>query len=398
MNSGTIVTNALNRCLLPVNDYAQRDMAYGMLNEIVQTIHSLRDWKFKKARFSFQTQTSIEEYALHKLADSIMLNTLRGTNPVRRLKYEPTHDFYHRRPYELATGAPYFYRDGEQAGVQVQPSASSIITFSSSLSNYTTGTADVLYGRSFALISTGVITLDMLGRFFRVGTDDKRYRIIKVYPISAGTYRIDIDAPYEGTTSTSTAYAIGDIGQKVTVLGLLDNDSVYEEEVQLDGATAVVTIQSFASLVRISKNDKTAGYISATSNSGGITNIVLDPGETQAEFTTIKLYPIPTEQETIEYEAYTKHPYLYKYNDVPLIPNQFHELLVLDLIYKLKSEFLNQTVPQELIVRRSELFEALESWDSNVSDWLASPETEEQTQSERRGTNLPNNYGTDDGF
>lgn len=397
MNSGTIVTNALNRCLLPVNDYAQREMAYGMLNEVVQSLWNMRRWRFRKSSFFFETSSGQTEYALHKLANEIVMNTMRGNDPVRAIKFRPSDQLFKERPYEFESGDPYWYYDGEMVGVQVQPSASSAITIQSSLANYTTGTADVAYGRPFALISTGVITFDMLGRFFRVGTDDKRYRIIKVYPVSGSSYKIDLDAPYEGTTSGAASYAIGDLGQKATVIGILDNGAIYEEEIHLNGSSGVTTNATFSALIRISKSDKTHGYITATSNGAVVTNITLDPGETEADFRTIKLYMIPTKTERIDYESYGKHPLLYKYNDAPLIPSGHHEILQIDLIIKLKSEFLGESVPQDVIDRRKELFESLESFDNDLSDWTIIPETHKESRN-FKDTNLPNSYGYDDGF
>ena len=397
MNSGTIVTNALNRCLLPVNDYAQRDMAYGMLNEVVQSLWNERRWRFRKSSFFFETASGQTEYILHKLANEILMNTMRGNDPVRRIRFRPSDELFKERPYDFESGDPHWYYDGEMVGVQVQPSATSAIAIQSSLANYTTGTADVSYGRPFALISTGVITLDMLGRFFRVGTDDKRYRIIKVYPTSAGSYRIDLDSPYEGTTSGSASYAIGDLGQKATVLGILDNGSIYEEEIQLNGSSSVSTNATFSALIRISKSDRTHGYITATSNGAVVTNITLDPGETEADFRTIKMYMIPSKTERIDYESYGKHPLLYKYNDTPLIPSGHHELIQLDLIIKLRTEFLNEDVAPSVLSRRKELFESLESCDNDLSDWTIIPETQEES-SNYRNTNLPNSYGHDDGF
>ena len=396
MNSGTIVTKALNRCLLPVNDYATRDIVYGMLNEVVQYRWSAGNSKMRSSRFFFNTASGIEEYALHKLSDGVMMNTMRGSSPVRKISYEPTSDFYQRRNYDLETGDPYFYRDGTYSGVQVQPSASSVITLSSSLANFTTGTVDAMYGRLFFNF-TGTITLDMVGRFVRVGTDDKRYRIVKVHPASGGLTRVDVDSPYEGVSAAAASFAIGDVGQKATVLGLLDNDSVYEEEIQLNGSTTVATNASFASLIRISKSDKTHGYISATSNAGVVTNVTLDPGETEADFKTIKLYPIPTKTERIEFESYSRHPNLYKFNDVPLLPSQFHELLLIDLIIKIKDEFIHEAISQTLLERQSKLETALDSWSNNIDDWTASPSTDDFSTN-RKQTNLPSDYGIDDGF
>lgn len=366
-----------------------REMAIQMLDEIIQELWESKKWNFRKSTFAFNTSSGVEEYGLNKLAGDIVLNTMRGSDPVRRLTFEPSHEFFKKRPYTLSDGDPYVYRDGEYFGCQTQPSASSQITFSSSLSNYTTGTVSVIYGSQRVVIATGSVTLDMLGRWFRVGTDAKRYKIVTVESSSI----FYIHEPYEGTTDSAATFAIGDVQQKGVVLGLLDNGTVLEEEVQLNGATTVTSTNSFASIIRISKSDKTYGYVTATSNGAVVTNAILDPGETEADFRTIKLHPIPTKEERITFESYGKHPHLYKPTDSPLIPSQFHPLLVLELFIKIKTEWLNQDVAQAVVERRNNILERMNTWDNDLDDWNAKQETTEYS-SDRRSTNLPEEFGT----
>ena len=389
MNVGTIITRALQRNQISVTDFATREMAKDMLDEIIQTHWHSKKWKCRRGVFYIQTSDNVEEYGLNKLAGDIVPNTMRGSDPIRMISYKPPHDFYLKHPFELASGDPYIYRDGEMWGVQTQPSASSQITIQSSLANYTTGTVTVVFGSQRVTIATGAFTIDMLGRWLRVGSDNYEYRISKFISSS----EVLIDRPYEGT-SASTTFVIGDVHQKVTVEGFDSaGNYILEEEVKLNGTTGVVTVNSFAALNRISKSERTVGRVTATSNSALITNISLDPGETEADFRTIKFYPIPTKGELLTFESYARHPFLYKDSDSPLFPSQWHPFLLLELMIKLKSEFLMQEVPSEMLTRRASILDDMRINDNDTDEWNVTQETEQESYGRAGNGNLPENYG-----
>ena len=387
MNIGTIITNALNRAQLSVSDYAMREMGFSMFNEIVQKHWSSKKWKFRKSTFNFNTSSGVEEYALDKYADLIIPNTVRGTDPVRKIDFRPSHDFFYKYQGSLEDGDPYEYRDGEMYGVHRQPSTSSTISFSSSLANYTTGTVNVTYGSARMVLSATPLTIDYLGRWIRVGTDEKRYRIVRIETSSI----FYVSEPYEGTSNSTATLAIGDVQQKGIVLGFLDNGSVREEEVELNGNTAVATTQTYATLIRISKSGSTSGYVTATSNSGLITNIILDPGETDHDFKTVKLYPIPTKEERINYESYGLHPWLHRNTDVPLFPGKYHPFLQIELFIKLMNEFRNQDVSSQVLDRRDKFFNDMVLEDNDTDEWNVKQEPD-NVSSERRRSNMPGNF------
>jgi len=361
-------------------------MATNMLDEIVQE-HWSKFKKFTKSSFYFNTADGVEEYTLDKLAGDIVKNTIRGTDPVRMLSFNPSHDFYYAHQRTLEDGDPYYYRDGEYIGCQNQPSTASLISFVSSLANYTTGTLNVVYGSRKITITTGAFTLDMLGCWIKVGTDSKCYKITS-FESSSVVY---VSEPYEGTTNTAATFALGDVQQRGVVLGMIANGSILEEEVQLNGATSVSTVNFFSSIIRISKSDKTYGYMTATSNGGLITNAILDPGETESEWRTVKFYPIPTKIERINYESNSKHPHLYRNTDSPLFPSKFHGFLQLELFIRLRTEWTDKQVDQETIRRRDSMLNDMIVWDNDLSEWDAQQE-QESDSSDRISTNLPNNF------
>lgn len=392
MNISTIVTRGLNRAKLSVVDIGFRDMATDLLNEIIQEHWTRKKWGFSKKSFTLSTTASTEEVTLNKLAtvENIVQNSMRGSSPIRNIKFRPSSEWF-RTHFSTASGNPYNYRPGSVQGFQNNPSSASVISFVSSLANYTTGTANIANGSKRVVFGGGAtITIDMLGRWIRFGSDSRAYKLAtRDFGSSSIFYLSEV---YEGVTDNAKSFSIGDIQQKATVLGYVSGQ-LQEEEIQLNGTSAVPTTKSFTSFLRITK-EKTYGYVTATSNSGVVSNIILDPGETEADFQTIKFDPIPSATETINYEAYIRHPHLYKPTDSPLFPSQFHGLLVLELYIRLENEWLRRDVTQETILRRDKMLEDMISIDNNTDNWNILQETEES--SERSGlNNLPATYGAE---
>lgn len=388
MNIGTIINKALIRAQMSISDVPTRDMACDMLDEVIQSIWHRKKWLFRKATFNFTTDANIDEYALHQLAGEILPNTVRGSDSIRIIRFRPSTDFHKRHPHTIPTGDPYEYREGEMWGVQTQPSASSQISVASSLANYTTGTMTAIFGSRQITIAVGAFTLDMVGRWIRIGTESKRYRIASYISSTQAL----INDPYEGTTGAGKTFAIGDVQQKVSIQGFADDGTVIEEELQLNGTTSVTSTNFFASLNRITKSDKTYGTVTATSNAGAVTNIVLSPGETEADFRTIKLYPIPAKAELITYESYARHPYLHRSTDSPLFPSQWHPLLVIELYIKLMTEFLEKDVSAEVLAKRDQILTDMVINDNDSDEWHIVQETEYQSI-DRNRSNLPENFG-----
>lgn len=388
MNFGQIISRALVRAKMPVSDAPTRQLAKDMLNELLQEHWNSHKWWFRVTRFNFNTSGGVEEYVMNKNVASIMLKTMRGTEPVRQLNYQPRSEFYDKHPFDLEDGTPYWYRIGEMYGVQANVSAASTISISSSLSNYTTGTVTMVYGSNRVIGATTTFTIRMVGQYFLAGSDTKRYRI-KTF---ISTTEILLEEAYEGASGSSISYAIGDLNQEVSVTGVNSTNNIFTEVVRLNGSTAVVTNASFSSLIRITKNEPTFGVITATSSGGGVTNIRLDPGEHDADFITLKFYPIPTVEERIEFEGYQKHPFCFADSDSVLFPNRYHNLFVLDLFIRLKEEFLNQEVSANVIQRRNDIYEQMLLETNDSDEWDAVQESETRSIISR-STNLPDNFG-----
>lgn len=395
MNSGTMITNALNRLGLSVNDWLMRMMALDMLNEICQEHWIYKEWKFRKLNSSFATVAGTSEYTLHRrlgaLSD-IVDSSLRGSDPVRTIGFMSTQDFFKQHPYQAVSGTPYKSYPGQIRGVSADPSAASVISFVSSFTNYTTGTVTVVQGSNRVIFAGGAsIPQNYIGAWFRVTGDQQAYQLQK-RDLSSTTI-FYLSSAYQGISATTT-YTIGDINQQATVVGTLASGAVIEEEVQLSGSTASVTTNSFITLLKISKSDKTMGTITATSNAGVVTNLILDSGDTDIELFGLILYPTPAAVETITYEFTAQHPTLYKASDSPLFPNQYHPLLQLDLYIKLLTEWLKQEPTQFVVARRQQLLNNMIDIDNNTDNWKKLQETEYMS-TRAKISNLPPMYGTD---
>lgn len=383
------------RCDLPVSDYGFREMATSFLDEIVQEIWESHKFQFRHSQFFISTGQGIEEYAMPKLSggiQNVVPNTMRGSDPVRRIRYRPLHEYRKQNTAAIPSGDPFRFTEGQYQGFETQVSAASTISFVSSEANITAGTVSVVQGLKRMTLSSETLSARDLGKWIRVGSDYKRYKIVSIEPAAGGTSTVfHVHEEYDGSSNSTATYAIGDVQQKASVTGLLTNGAVAEEEVQLNGSTSVSTNRTFAQIIRITKSDKTHGAVTATSNGALITNIILDPSETEAEYQTLLFYPIPDKIELLSFWSYMKHPRIFKQNESPLFPSQFHNLLVIDLYIRLETEWKKQTVDQSVYSRRDGILDRMITWDNDTTNWEMLQETEE-TSERVYNTNLPNNY------
>lgn len=390
MNIGQIVRRGVMRADMPINDWNTMRFGLEILNEIIDEHWNHQSYSFKQANFSLTTTANIQEYSLHKYANvpNLIQNSVRGTNPVRNILYQPKQEYYRRYPFVIPTGTSYNFTDGQYQGFQTQVSAESPITLSSSLASITTGTVVVAYGSQQIIFSSSILTLRNLGMWIKVTGDTQEYQITNII----SSTKCLIATPYEGTTNGTATYEMGDVHQKACVLGILANGTNVEEEVQLNGATPVVTSNSFAAIVSITKDGPTNGYITATSNGGVITNVILEPGETECNYQTVLFYPIPAISETINYDAYAKHPIMYDWSDSPLFPNEWHPLLVIELTIRLKTEWFKKEVSPEMLRRRDQMLADMISRDNNTDIWKILQETVYESERRLGSNNLPSNY------
>lgn len=316
---------------------------------------------------------------------------MRGTDPIRRIEYRPSSEWYRTRPYDPGNADPYYYHEGDFSGVDFQPSAASVISISSNLVNTTGGTVAVMNGLTRITFSLSILNQNSIGLWIAFeGSTSKYYQIKSLDTVSSSTVCYLSD-PYEGTSNAAATYNLGDVGQKVCVSGFDSTGSFIEETIILNGSTVQNTSTVFSELVKISKDKATYGRVTATSNGGAITNVALSPGEYENVSQSIIFYPVPTKEELISYEARIQHPMIYSENDTPLVPVNYHGYLVTELYIRMMTEFLVRDVSASVVDLQEARLQKMISIDNDTSNWEVNQESYDSSYGSI-GTNLPTNY------
>jgi hypothetical protein len=144
---------------------------------------------------------------------------------------------------------------------------------------------------------------------------------VKAQPTSASTITLVSDH----TSDTGSDY-------EVAVRGINADGDLVAETVTLSGTTPVATSDTYTKLFQITKEQAFNGQLTATSNSGAVTNLKLRPDEFGRQYNQVWLLERPTTAETIEYRFYRKPDYLVNDYDIPNIPAPYSKLLVYDAL------------------------------------------------------------------
>jgi hypothetical protein len=96
----------------------------------------------------------------------------------------------------------------------------------------------------------------------------------------------------------------------------------------LSGQNIVSSATKLDEIYSISKSVSTNGYISIFGNAGAVSCAVIAPERLDVECMKIGLYPIPSST-AHSFRYLEKVETLVQDNDIPKIPDQFHELLIL---------------------------------------------------------------------
>lgn len=341
---GLIVRQALAMARLP-DDAAHLELGKTECNFIIQDLWYSTNSKYRTSRNQIVTIANADEYILNKYFDSFVKNTLQGpSNSPRPFEYlEPEIFFQKIMLQSVVSGLPSFYTFGDIVGFDAQLNSASRIKVFSSLASKTSGSVNVVNGSDIITSSADLFTPNDVGVLFQKSGDSKSYKIGKyVSPI-----QIQIVEKYRGTSATSTAYKIGDVGIRGNIQGFIGGQ-IDSEDVILDGSNSILTSKTFNTLVSLSKSDKTGGNITFQDSSGIQTVGVLAPGENEIERQTVLLWPKPSGAETLKYRCYMKHPWLWIDTDRLLIREKWHRLAVFKLEKRLR-ECFEKDVPKGLL-------------------------------------------------
>lgn len=320
---GLIVRNALQRAELPF-DVEHLELARSYANDNIQDLWSEVKADFRQVSANISVVAGTTEYFLPKDCDKVVLNTMRGpsTNPRNIIYKDPIEYYRFTRNYPTSTGTPNIFTNGKLIGYDAQLTAPSVIKIKSNLANYTTGTVQVFNG-SVRLIGAGTsFTQNHIGLYVKVGTDTKYYKVASW----VSSTELALDEVYRGQSASGASFKLGDIGTRVSVQGIVNGESDFEE-VTLDGTSTQTTTKTFSSITGITKSDLTGGIVTATDTGGAITVASIAPSEYEVERQTIVIWRIPSANETWEYRYYRKHPQLRGDMDRLLIPTKFHQLV-----------------------------------------------------------------------
>lgn len=324
MNFGKVIKRSLQRAELPI-DEDHLDLARGYANDNIEDLWYMArsEDRIQKGK-NLSIVASTDEYALDKLFDGMVKNSLQGpASDERVLTFLTQEEFARKTAYNLdETGDPRYWTYGELRGFDSQLSSGSVIKVASTLANVTTGTLSVTSGSDEVTASSAIFNRTHIGLRIRVGSDLVTYEIVEYL----STTKVRFESKYRGSTDSAASYKLGDIGQIVTIEGIVSGQVDFET-VELDGDTTQTTSKTFTSIRGVSKSAKTGGRVTAKNSAEDETVATLAPRELEIERQTIKVWPIPDASETLTYSQYAKHPTLALDSDRLLFKQRYHRLI-----------------------------------------------------------------------
>jgi len=180
--------------------------------------------------------------------------------------------------------------------------------------------------------------------------------------------------PSDASAVYAKSTAAGDTTQTLFVEGVRSGGAVSTASVTLTGTTAaaVGSISDFVEITKCYLSATAAGEVTLLEDSGAGTELArISIGDTDARYLTVEWDPIPTGAVT-EYVDYTRNILdLVNDGDVPLLPVDFHRLLVLG-VRKKEYELRDDDRYREVSAEYDRGVIALRSWVLNDADAIAS--------------------------
>lgn len=132
--------------------------------------------------------------------------------------------------------------------------------------------------------------------------------------------------------SDDAADSGGGAGLQLFIRGETVDGSVKAEIINPSGTTPVLTDHSYVKVMQVTKAGPWTGTMTMTSNSGAVTNLVLDYCDLGKMYQQLFLIESPTAVETIEYRFYRNPIKMVNDYDQPDIPYPYSQLLVWDAL------------------------------------------------------------------
>ena len=132
--------------------------------------------------------------------------------------------------------------------------------------------------------------------------------------------------------SSDAADTGGADGLDLFIRGETSDGSVKAEIIAPTGATPALSVNTYVKLMQVTKAGPWTGTMTMTSNSGAVTNLILDYCDLGKMYQQMFLLEDPTAAETIEYRFYRNPIRMVNDYDQPDIPYPFSQLLVWDAL------------------------------------------------------------------
>lgn len=132
--------------------------------------------------------------------------------------------------------------------------------------------------------------------------------------------------------SSDAADSGGGAGLQLMVRGETADGSVKAEIINPNGLTSVNSTNSYVKIMQVTKAGPWTGTMTMTSNSGNVTNLVLDYCDLGKNYQQLFLIENPTAVETIEYRFYRNPIKMTNDYDQPDISYPYSQILVWDAL------------------------------------------------------------------
>lgn len=132
--------------------------------------------------------------------------------------------------------------------------------------------------------------------------------------------------------SSDAADSGGGAALQLFIRGETSSGAVKAEIVNPNGLTPVNTTNTYVKVMQVTKAGPWTGTMTMTSNSGAVTNLILDYCDLGKMYQQLFLLEEPTTAETIEYRFYRNPIRMSNDYDLPDIPYPFSQLLVWDAL------------------------------------------------------------------
>jgi hypothetical protein len=138
------------------------------------------------------------------------------------------------------------------------------------------------------------------------------------------------DQPSAASTIDIVSSSASDTTQKVRIKGVVGGAINYEL-LTLNGTSTVTGTLSFSEVLQITKDNTTVGAITVSDTTGSDTLALIPRFRYASEYQRINFYPVPDGVATLSVRGYRRPLDLINDEDIPDLPENFHELVILGM-------------------------------------------------------------------